>query len=226
MSGTDTWPGSGRSCRRGGRGGHARSATTSAAACRCGGEQERAAAAAAPGRDGRHDLLRLCPRARRRHPPQSPAAQFWPDNERAILVAATVRATEFGCPGHATGLALYCFVMGNLGITNLYQGRFQDAACAHGQALNISRGTSDRAGEIRALCNLGVVEERMSRCQQAVSGQKPSLIIAREIGARGTEYPALLRLGIARLRRRSWTQARGRPPARSGPVLRDRPPSL
>jgi hypothetical protein len=133
---------------------------------------------------------RRCPRARRRHPPQRSAAQFWPDNERFTLVAATVRAAEFGCPGHATGLGYLV--------------------------------------PLWASWALRTYIKAASRIRPAPTGsrQKPALITARKIGARDTEYLALLSLGIVRLRRGSCTQARGRPPARSRPVLRDRQPGI
>jgi tetratricopeptide (TPR) repeat protein len=99
--------------------------------------------------------------------------------------------------------------LNGIGIVDAEQGRYQQAAACHQQALALFREAGDRAGEARALCNIGIDESCLGRYEQAACHQQKALAICRDIGDRFGEARALNNLGIARRLQGHYQEAAG-----------------
>jgi DNA-binding SARP family transcriptional activator/Flp pilus assembly protein TadD len=83
-----------------------------------------------------------------------------------------------------------------LGVVAWRQGRHDQAADQHRQALALFRAARDQPGEARALGNLGLVEERRGRYQRAADCHRQALALYRAAGDLPGEANALSNLGM------------------------------
>jgi tetratricopeptide (TPR) repeat protein len=95
----------------------------------------------------------------------------------------------------------------SLGVVNLRQGRFRQAACYFKQSIRLCGETGERGGEARALVNLGLVELRRGRYQQGRRCLQLGVAAYRDIGDRGGAARALANLGIIERRLGRYDQA-------------------
>jgi tetratricopeptide (TPR) repeat protein/transcriptional regulator with XRE-family HTH domain len=149
------------------------------------------------------------------------SAQGWPGH--AIRLAVTLfRYLDAG--GHVseavsihlhahraaaqTGdLAAEAEALTSLGVVDLRQGGFEQAARRFQKALALRRELGDRAGEARALHNLGGADLHQGRYEQAARRFREALALRRELGDRAGEARALGNLGALDLRRGRYRQA-------------------
>jgi DNA-binding SARP family transcriptional activator/Tfp pilus assembly protein PilF len=95
------------------------------------------------------------------------------------------------------------------GLVDAQQGRIQQAADHHRQALALFREAGDRAGEAYVLGNMGLIELDRGRYDQAVRRQLEAAAIFRSLGERFGEARALGNLGVARQRQGRHQEAAG-----------------
>jgi DNA-binding SARP family transcriptional activator/Flp pilus assembly protein TadD len=149
------------------------------------------------------------------------AAQGWPGH--AVRLAVTLfRYLDAG--GHVpeavsihmhahraaaqTGdLAAEAEALTSLGVVDLRQGRYEQAARRFREALALRRELGDRAGEARALHNLGGADLHQGRYEQAARRFREALALRRELGDRAGEARALGNLGALELLRGHYRQA-------------------
>ena len=99
--------------------------------------------------------------------------------------------------------------LGNLGFVRQWQGRYQEAADYHRQALGLCRRIGDRAGEAYALARLGCVDLRLGECQHAAGYLRQALALFQRIGSTAGQAEILARLGDAYLGLGRHKQATG-----------------
>ena len=92
--------------------------------------------------------------------------------------------------------------LGNLGLARQRQGRYQEAAAYHQQALDLCREIGDRQGEACALARLGGIDLRLGRYQHAAGYLQQALALFQEIGHTAGEVrdPGQARRGLHRPR--------------------------
>jgi DNA-binding SARP family transcriptional activator len=159
--------------------------------------------------------------------PDPAAARDWLDTERATLVAAAGHGWPGHAAGLAAtltrylrsgghfpeALTIFTHALGDaretgeraaeatalnlIGDVDWQQGRLQQAADHHRQALALFREVGDRDGEAHALSNLGLGEADLGRYEQAAHAQREAAVISHEIGDHFGEARALGNLGFA-----------------------------
>ncbi len=87
----------------------------------------------------------------------------------------------------------------SLGVIDLRQGRYQQAASHFGQALDLFRGAADRLGEARALSDLGFTGFLQGRGQHASEHLQQALAIYRSLGDKAGRARVLASLGYVDL---------------------------
>jgi tetratricopeptide (TPR) repeat protein len=98
--------------------------------------------------------------------------------------------------GHDTGdRAAEATALVNLGVSDLRQGRYEQALGYYQPALALFRELNDRPGQARALNSMGLVEWRTGHHQQATERFQQSLDLYREAGDRDGEARVLGNLG-------------------------------
>jgi tetratricopeptide (TPR) repeat protein/DNA-binding SARP family transcriptional activator/DNA-binding XRE family transcriptional regulator len=149
------------------------------------------------------------------------AACGWPDH--AIRLAATVfRYLEAGGyypeiiaihdharrAARATGdRTAEMEALRGLIVTDLRQGRHQQAADRLRQALAVYRETGNQAGEAQTLCNLGIAALLQGHYEQAVSYLQRALAVHRQIDDQVGEARTLGNLSLVELRLGNYRQA-------------------
>jgi DNA-binding SARP family transcriptional activator/tetratricopeptide (TPR) repeat protein len=128
-------------------------------------------------------------------------ARGWLDNERGVLVAVIVYATEHGWPGHAIRFAttLFRYLDGD--------GHNLEALVVHGQASTAARQVGDRDAEATALNDLAAAYWRQGRYEQATSILQQALALRSEIGDRVGQARVLGNLGIMHAQQGHYQQA-------------------
>jgi tetratricopeptide (TPR) repeat protein/transcriptional regulator with XRE-family HTH domain len=119
-----------------------------------------------------------------------------------VIHGSACRAARLAGDDAAEGRALI-----GIGVADLWQARYKDAAESLGHALALFRRAGDRTGEARALANLGVVESRQGRYEQAAGQYLRALALHRQTGDRIGQAYALENLGYADQRRGLYQQA-------------------
>jgi len=109
--------------------------------------------------------------------------------------AITIHSAARYAAGRTGDRAAEATALTNLGIIDWRQGRYQQAAGHHRQALKVSRAIGDRFGEATALNNLGIIYERQGRRQQAADHYRQAVILSAELADRSGEARALANLG-------------------------------
>jgi DNA-binding SARP family transcriptional activator len=94
-----------------------------------------------------------------------------------------------------------------IGLADQYQGRLQQAAEHHQQALALFRAVGNRSGEARTLGSIGIDETRLGRHEQAADHQQAAVAIYRDLGDRLGEARALGHLGWTRQRQGRYREA-------------------
>lgn len=148
------------------------------------------------------------------------ARHGWPGH--ATGLAATLRRyLEGGCNTDAIAVYTHALhaacrtgdpatqadVLTSLGGVHKRQGRQQQAAGCHHQALTLFREIGDRGGEARALGNLGNVHERQGRYQAALDFYQQARTLFYELGDRLGEARTLGNLGLIHERQGAYPEA-------------------
>jgi tetratricopeptide (TPR) repeat protein/transcriptional regulator with XRE-family HTH domain len=100
-------------------------------------------------------------------------------------------------------------VLASLGVFHGRQGRYQQAAECHREALALARAAGDRLTQARALGNLALVHDEQGRYLQSARFQSQALALYRELDDVTGEALALCNLGLVCLRRGRYQQAAG-----------------
>jgi tetratricopeptide (TPR) repeat protein/transcriptional regulator with XRE-family HTH domain len=102
--------------------------------------------------------------------------------------------------GQASALA-------TLGLFNGRQGRYEEAADCHRQALTLARAIGDTLAQARALGNLALVHDEQGRYPQSARSQSQALALYRDLGDVTGQAISLSNLGLVRLRQGRYQQA-------------------
>jgi DNA-binding SARP family transcriptional activator/tetratricopeptide (TPR) repeat protein len=97
--------------------------------------------------------------------------------------------------------------LNDLGVIELWQGRYQPAAKLLGQALALFEKTGDRFGWATALGHMAVVERRQGSPRQAADHQQQVLEVFRQIGDEWGQASTLNRLGVIEVEQRHYQDA-------------------
>jgi tetratricopeptide (TPR) repeat protein len=99
--------------------------------------------------------------------------------------------------------------LNEMGLVDWQQGRFEQAAARHQQALTLFREAGDRTGEGRTLSNMGLTEMQLGRCELAARQQQEAVDIFHDVGDLLGEARALGLLGLAWQRQGRYREAAG-----------------
>jgi DNA-binding SARP family transcriptional activator/tetratricopeptide (TPR) repeat protein len=95
----------------------------------------------------------------------------------------------------------------NLGLVDIWQSHYQQAAANLASALELYRQTGDRRGQARTLNSLGIGSWRQGRLRQAAGQLRQAAALHREIGDQLGESSALTNLGLAEERQGHYEEA-------------------
>jgi tetratricopeptide (TPR) repeat protein len=149
------------------------------------------------------------------------AAHGWPDHTTrlaAILYryleagghyadAVTIHGHAQTAAQHAGDSAAEATTLISLGLVDVRQGRYPQAAGQFQQALAFFRQTGDQRGAARALTNAGNLDARQGRYPQAADYLQQALALFRQTGDRTGEAYALGNLGDVERRQGRYPQA-------------------
>jgi DNA-binding SARP family transcriptional activator/tetratricopeptide (TPR) repeat protein len=124
-----------------------------------------------------------------------------------LAEARTVLGHALDAARSTGDLAAEATILGRIGEVDWRQGRPQQAADHHRQALALFRAAGDRAGEARALGNLGLPETQLGYYEQAACHEQEALAIFRDLGDRFGEARTVGNLGLARRRQGRYAEA-------------------
>jgi DNA-binding SARP family transcriptional activator/tetratricopeptide (TPR) repeat protein len=121
--------------------------------------------------------------------------------------AQAVYAAALQAGLHTADLAAQADALRNLGLLDIWQSQYQQAADTLGSALELYHQLGDRLGQARTLGNLGIADWRQGRLLQAADHHQQALALYRDMGDRLGECIALNNLGIVEQRQGHHGQA-------------------